>query len=260
MGFFDKLFEKKYCDLCGEKLGVFGGTKVKDGRLCKHCVAKFSPWFSNYGSNTLEEIKEHLAYREANKEEVKNFNITHVVGSKYQKLYIDADSKRFIISSSSNWRTGNPDILSFDQIIDSDLKINENKREIKKKDEEGKEVSYNPKRYEYSYNFLVNLALNSPWFNSVSIRINSSSIDGYDNDEYEEAYINSEWISEVLNIMKEGGNPEVLDQCVEYYKNLLARPRRSYGRDYYYYQDDRKYSRSKDYYLSRDPRRSHYKF
>ena len=26
MGFFDKLFEKKYCDLCGEKLGVFGGS------------------------------------------------------------------------------------------------------------------------------------------------------------------------------------------------------------------------------------------
>ena len=260
MGLFDKLFEKKYCDLCGEKLGIFGGTKVKDGRLCKKCVGKFSPWWSGYGSNTLEEVKEHLAYREANKEEVKNFNVTHVVGSSYQKLYIDAESKRFIISSSSNWRTGNPDILSFDQIIDSDLKIDENKKEIKKKDEDGKEVSYNPKRYEYSYNFHISLALNSPWFNSVNIRVNSSSIDGFDNDEYEEAYINSEAISEVLQIMKDGGDADELTACLEYYKRLLAAPRHNYDKDYHYYQNDRKYSRGREYYTSRDPRRNHYKF
>lgn len=254
------LFERKYCDICGEKVGVFGGTKVKDGRLCKNCAGKLSPWFTGYGNLTLDEIKEHLAYREENKEKVKNFNITHVIGGNYQKLYIDAESKRFIISANSNWRNGNPDILSFDQIIDSDLKINETKKELMKKDENGKDVSYNPKRYEYSYNFFVNLALNSPWFNTVSIKVNNSSIDGYDNDEYEEAYLNSEAISEVLAILKDGGDREELDNTINYYKDLLATPRHVYDKNYHYYQNDRSYSKGRDYYVSRDPRRNHFRF
>ena len=60
MGFFDK----KYCDVCGEKIGLLGNRKLENGNLCKDCAAKLSPFFSERKSSTVEEIKEQLAYRE----------------------------------------------------------------------------------------------------------------------------------------------------------------------------------------------------
>ena len=58
MGFFDK----KYCDVCGEKIGLLGNRKLENGNLCKDCAAKLSPFFSERKSSTVEEIKEQLAY------------------------------------------------------------------------------------------------------------------------------------------------------------------------------------------------------
>lgn len=29
------LFDKKYCDICGEKIGLLGNRKLEDGNLCK---------------------------------------------------------------------------------------------------------------------------------------------------------------------------------------------------------------------------------
>ncbi len=29
------LFSKKYCDVCGEKIGLLGNRKLEDGNLCK---------------------------------------------------------------------------------------------------------------------------------------------------------------------------------------------------------------------------------
>ena len=34
------LFDKKYCSICGEKIGLFGNRKLEDGNLCKNCEAK----------------------------------------------------------------------------------------------------------------------------------------------------------------------------------------------------------------------------
>ena len=37
------LFDKKYCDICGEKIGLLGNRKLEDGNLCKDCARKLSP-------------------------------------------------------------------------------------------------------------------------------------------------------------------------------------------------------------------------
>ena len=58
MGFFDK----KYCDVCGNKIGLLGNRKLEDGNLCKDCAAKLSPFFSDRRHSTLEEIKEPEGY------------------------------------------------------------------------------------------------------------------------------------------------------------------------------------------------------
>ena len=75
MGFLDGIFERKTCDICGEKCGVLGGTKLKDGRLDKNCVNKLSPLLGYLKNYTVEDIKEHLAYREHNEEIVKGFTL-----------------------------------------------------------------------------------------------------------------------------------------------------------------------------------------
>ena len=45
MGFFDKMFEKKECAICGTELGLLGKTKISEGYLCKECAGKLSPYF-----------------------------------------------------------------------------------------------------------------------------------------------------------------------------------------------------------------------
>lgn len=39
MGFFDR----KYCDICGGRLGPEGGRKLDNGNMCKACAEKLSP-------------------------------------------------------------------------------------------------------------------------------------------------------------------------------------------------------------------------
>ena len=60
------LFSKKYCEFCGEKLGLFGNTTLKDGYMCKNCARKLSPWMTDRRECTVEEIKRHLMYRAQN--------------------------------------------------------------------------------------------------------------------------------------------------------------------------------------------------
>ena len=68
MGFFDKMFEKKECAICGTELGLLGKTKINEGYLCKECVGKLSPFFGGYRSSTADDIREQLAYREAKRQ------------------------------------------------------------------------------------------------------------------------------------------------------------------------------------------------
>ena len=61
------LFDKKYCDICKNKIGLLGNRKLENGNLCKDCAAKLSPWFSDRRNSTVEEIRQQLDYREENK-------------------------------------------------------------------------------------------------------------------------------------------------------------------------------------------------
>ena len=60
------LFDKKICDICGEKIGLLGNRKLDDGNLCKDCAKKLSPWFEERRHSTVEDIKRQLEYREKN--------------------------------------------------------------------------------------------------------------------------------------------------------------------------------------------------
>ena len=60
MGFLDKLFAKKICDICGGEIGLLGNKKLEDGNCCKNCAKKLSPWFDERRHSTIEQIKAQL--------------------------------------------------------------------------------------------------------------------------------------------------------------------------------------------------------
>ena len=170
------LFDKKYCDVCGEKIGLLGNRKLEDGNLCKKCASKLSPFFSERKSSTVEEIKKQLAYREDNQRQLASFRATRIMGDR-MKVMVDELGKRFVITSSNDILKDNPDIINLSDVISCDLDLKVDDKEMKQKDSQGKEVSYNPPRYLYSYNFYIELAVNSPWFSQIRFRLNSRDIE-----------------------------------------------------------------------------------
>ena len=196
------LFDKKYCDICGEKIGLLGNRKLKDGNLCKDCAAKLSPFFSERKESTVEEIKEQLAYREENKEKVANFHPTRVIGGN-MTLAFDEGQKLWLASRTSKWQSGNPDIMEFSQVTGVDYTIDENKSEIKRKDKDGKEVSFNPPRYKFDYDFDMVIYVNSPWFNEIRFQVNDNTIEMKNGVEYKDALRKCEEIKEILTTIHE---------------------------------------------------------
>lgn len=144
------LFDKKYCDICGEKIGLLGNRKLENGNLCKNCAQKLSPWFSDRRNSTVEEIKAQLDYREEN-----------------QKM----------VTRARNLVEANPDVLDFADVTGCNLDIDESRTELKRKDKDGREISYNPPRYEYSYDFYITIFVNNDYFDEIRFKINSGSVD-----------------------------------------------------------------------------------
>ena len=168
------LFDKKYCDVCGEKIGLLGNRKLEDGNLCKDCAKKLSPFFSERKQSTVAEIKEQLAYREENERRLDSFRPTRTYGES-MKVYIDDMAGTFIVTRMSNWKSENPDIIGLNQVTSCNLDIEEDRDELYYEDEEGNRRSYTPARYEYKYEFFVVINVNSPWFSQIRFSLNPSN-------------------------------------------------------------------------------------
>ena len=164
------LFDKKYCDICGEKIGLLGNRKLDDGNLCKNCAAKLSPFFSERRHSSVEDIRRQLEYREQNKQAVSAFVCTRTL-SNGTKIYIDDQNGKFVVSHLSDWRSSNPDVIDISQVVGVNTDIQEHRQELYRKNSEGKNVPYQPPRYEYSYSFHTKIQVNSPWFNEISFEL-----------------------------------------------------------------------------------------
>lgn len=170
------LFDKKYCDICGEKIGLLGNRKLEDGNMCKDCAAKLSPWFSDRRQSTVAEIQEQLSYREANQERVAAFRTTRTLGE-HTKVLLDEDAGLFMVTAAKNLEEANPDVLSFSDVTGCKLDIDERKTEIEYRDNEGERHSFNPRRYAYSYDFYIVINVNNPYFREIRYKLNSRSVD-----------------------------------------------------------------------------------
>ena len=170
------LFDKKFCDICGAKIGLLGNRKLEDGNLCKECAAKLSPWFSERRTSTVEEIRAQLQYREENRASAAAFHTTRSFGRR-MKLLLDEEARLFTVTAESDLAEANPDILRFDQATGCETDIQERKTELKRKDADGNSLSYDPPRYEYAYDFYAEIYVNAPYFDTLRFQLNTSPIE-----------------------------------------------------------------------------------
>lgn len=179
------LFDKKFCDICGEKIGLLGNRKLEDGNLCKDCAKKLSPFFDERRHSTVDQIKQQLEYREQNKQVLAGFSSTRCFGEG-KKIYLDQRNGTFVVSrlSPGNWSEENPDVIQLSQISSINLDVDEDKDEIYTQGKDGQRVSYTPPRYKYYYNFDLKFIVNHPYFDDFTVRLNDSRVEGMGTMEY----------------------------------------------------------------------------
>ena len=179
MGFFNK----KVCDICGEEIGLLGNRKLADGNLCKSCARKLSPWMTDRRESTVEEIRRHLMYRAQNQRVLAGVRPDAAVGAD-TKVYIDRNARKFFVTNQTNWREANPDVIDFSQVIDVQTEVTEHRTEVYHRDREGNEVSFNPPRYRYSYEFETTILVDSPWFNRIRFELTGTRPERIGSEEY----------------------------------------------------------------------------
>ena len=81
-----------------------------------------------------------------------------------------------MVTSASRLSEANPDVFDFSQATGCDLDISESRTELKQKNAEGKSVSYNPPRYEYSYNFYATIRVNHPYVDDMKFSVSNGYI------------------------------------------------------------------------------------
>ena len=158
----------KKCSICNEKCTDYGNRYLRDGIVCRNCVKFASPWLSDddYKRRDIEDFKEHLKYRELNKEKLESFEPENVVKGKYT-LYLDKDNRQFVISKRKDYKKDNADVLNYDDIQ--------------------KLTIYDSKDDTGNYNIYVNIDLNFEEIDNVCFRVNEFPGLERDSDEYNDA-------------------------------------------------------------------------
>ena len=179
------LFDKKYCDICGDKIGLLGNKKLENGNMCKDCAKKLSPFFSDRRSSTVDEIKQQLAYREQNKQILAGFSPMFTFGED-DKIYIDPMKQSFVVSSRNpgSWSDENPDVIPLSSVTSCNLRVDEDREELYTEGKDGQRVSYNPPRYKFTYDFYIDIKVNNPYFDEITARLNDRDVEGMGTMEY----------------------------------------------------------------------------
>lgn len=195
------LFDAKYCSICGNKLGLLGTTKLEDGYLCKDCTHKLSPYFPRR-HQTVETAKQHLAYRQENAARLPHLNLTATYGDT-QKIMVDEEKKLFVISRSSDVTRSNPDIFRFADVLSIAKEVKEDAEELFDKDSEGKKVSFDPPKFEYSSSFGVKMSVRNEHITDefkVDLFSEKTSDEPHDDEYFKRNYLTNE----VINLIKPG--------------------------------------------------------
>ena len=169
------LFDKKICDICGEKIGLLGNRKLDDGNLCKDCAKKLSPWFEDRRHSTVEDIKRQLEYREKNKKAVMDFCITRQINTRNYNVFIDDNKGNFTVARKLDVNE-NPDIVPLSAVVQCRVDVERQQNEETYTTKDGETVSYQPPVYKYEFDYTMRIKVKTPWFDDMGFRLNTFSI------------------------------------------------------------------------------------
>ena len=169
------LFDKKICDICGEKIGLLGNRKLDDGNLCKDCAKKLSPWFEDRRHSTVEDIKRQLEYREKNKNAVMDFCITRQINTRNYNVFIDDNKGNFTVARKLDVNE-NPDIVPLSAVVQCGVDVERQQNEETYTTKDGETVSYQPPVYKYEFDYTMRIKVKTPWFDDMDFRLNTFSI------------------------------------------------------------------------------------
>ncbi|MDD5946385.1 MAG: DUF4428 domain-containing protein [Oscillospiraceae bacterium] len=113
------LFEKKFCDICGDKVNMLTQQKLSDGYLCSDCKHKLGSFTSGWKQRTVDDVKRHLELREQNKQKYQQFNCSATAGGSNSSIQVDFSNRWFIFAiSNRDYKSGNPQVFDFSQLQD----------------------------------------------------------------------------------------------------------------------------------------------
>ena len=187
MALFNKLFTKERCCICGAEVGAMQRKRLTDGVICKECVQSCSPWFDDYKSSSISQLKTQWKMRDANRKVLENsFAPSRRLGDYGAFIFDDANDQFVAFAqvpdevakdpSVEHLAKYNPDILKLGTIKSVDFRLEESEHEEKRVTKEGEKVSYDPPRYRYGYNWVITLAMDNaptvgvPYVKRVRVR------------------------------------------------------------------------------------------
>ena len=95
------IFKKKSCALCNKEARLGNNTLPDENVVCDDCIKTKSPYIGSIKKFNLEQVKQHLADREVNRQKVASFQETRVVGN-YNKIRIDERINAIIDSQNKD--------------------------------------------------------------------------------------------------------------------------------------------------------------
>ena len=120
------------------------------------------------GAPGIDEIRQQLAYRESNQAQLEGFRPTKTF-NEGMVIYLDDVSRRFVITRSSDYKKGNPDLIDCAKVLSAEYTVNEDRDEIYEDEKERK--SYDPPKYKYEYTFNMKLTVDHPYFDTIRFEV-----------------------------------------------------------------------------------------
>lgn len=182
------LFKKEDCCLCGGKTGLLD-KKCPDGKVCKDCVKKLSPWFEDIKTTHKALLEEQITVRSAQALLLGDMHFNKIFGE-FGVILIDEENRKFIaFPDTSSGLFGNqrkvrslddvidlgPDVIDFDAVEDFEIDITEMTRE-EKRTVDGRQESYDPPHILYMETFTLRIKIRHAYIKSIYIQLNDGAV------------------------------------------------------------------------------------
>ena len=209
------LFDRKYCDLCGEKIGLLGGVEFGGLSLCSDCGDRLSPWLDPEEEWDAGTLQEYLDWKEENRGLSEDFQVTREIGEDVY-VYLDEDAGLFAVTEDVD--PENAEIFRMEDILECSVETEEDCQEEFDVDEEGNDVSYDPPHLCYSYIFHMQIQLDHPWIREINFQLNNEALEVYSEDcmdeetglydpELDESYLEYQEMADEILIALTGEEP-----------------------------------------------------